>query len=173
MCIKILCFSTETYLRYYVKGGNLGRYFHESSASRIGTLTKKVVIDFAMYQRMRSKRTYWDGTRLIVEVVKGADYWKVPIISILLLELYHYVVPIAPIFHVGQGCALNKVKGAMEIHLRSTSNDFWWEESWGQWIYDEESYFPSKIFLKCDHCSATFKAVKWSTLGVIIMINQI
>ena len=45
-----------------------------------------------------------------VEVVKEANYCKVPVIIILFLELYHYIVPILPSFHVGQVCALNQGK---------------------------------------------------------------
>ena len=58
----------------------------------------------------------------VVEEAKGADYCKVPVIIILFLELYHYIVPIAPIFHVGQVCARNQGKGTIDIHIHSTSN---------------------------------------------------
>ena len=42
MCIKTLCLSTETYIWYYVKGGNIGWYFHYSSTSWIGLIPKKL-----------------------------------------------------------------------------------------------------------------------------------
>ena len=38
MCIKSLCYITETYLRYYVQRGNTGRNLHMSSTSRIGPI---------------------------------------------------------------------------------------------------------------------------------------
>ena len=41
MCIKILCYSTETYFRYCVQRGNPGQNIHVRSTSGIGPITKK------------------------------------------------------------------------------------------------------------------------------------
>ena len=64
MCIKILCYSTDTYLQYNIQGGNLGQYL-------MWSLPHKLVIFqqsgnfFAVFQIMRSKWTSWAGTRPI------------------------------------------------------------------------------------------------------------
>ena len=62
MCIKILCYSTETFLRNYVQRGNPGKNIHVISTSRIGHIPKKLEFS-AMYQKMISMGTYWDGPR--------------------------------------------------------------------------------------------------------------
>ena len=38
MCMKNLCYITETYLRYYIQGRDPGRNLHESSTSQIGPI---------------------------------------------------------------------------------------------------------------------------------------
>ena len=59
--MKALCYSTETYLRYYVKGENSGQNLHERSTSRIGPIPTKLIF-FAMYDTMRFKSKSWSGT---------------------------------------------------------------------------------------------------------------
>ena len=44
MCIKTLCYITDTYLKYYVQGVNPGQNLHERSTSWIGPILAKVGI---------------------------------------------------------------------------------------------------------------------------------
>ena len=55
----MVCYSNDTYILFYVQGGILGRYFHESFASQIGTILGKLGFFSAMYQRIIPKRKSW------------------------------------------------------------------------------------------------------------------
>ena len=66
MCIKNLCYSTETYLQYTVlRGGNRSKYTCELYITN-WSYSNKLWIVFATYQRMRTKGGSWAGPCLML-----------------------------------------------------------------------------------------------------------
>ena len=62
MIIKLLSYSTETYILYYVQRVNSGINIYVSCTSQIGPIPTKVGIVFAMNQKMILKGASWAGT---------------------------------------------------------------------------------------------------------------
>ena len=67
MCIKELCYITDTYLRYNVQRKKRSKYTRDIYITNL-SYSNKVGIVFAMYQRMTSKGKSWDGPRYYINI---------------------------------------------------------------------------------------------------------